>query len=260
MEKLTKKIWLVNFNAMPPQHESRLRTIKFAQYLSEFGFDVTIFGSSIMHNMNIDLISDKSKFIERSYDGIKFVHIKTKKYTKNGLSRIFSLIEFHVKLWCLSKKFDRPDFVVHGSSNPFGNFFYYCVKQLKAKYIVEVLDLWPESFISFGIISKRNPFLKIAYLAERWLYSKADRLVFSMEGGKDYIISKKWDIHQGGSIDMDKVFYINNGVDLQDFDEYKKLYKIDDTDLENNKLFRVTYLGSIRLVNNLKRLIDAAAF
>jgi hypothetical protein len=39
-----------------------------------------------------------------------------------------------------------------------------------------------------------------------------------MEGGKDYIKEKKWDIEQGGKIDINKVYYINNGVDLQDFD------------------------------------------
>ena len=33
---------------------------------------------------------------------------------------------------------------------------------------------------------------------------------------------------------------------------------IEDKDLENNSFFNVTYIGSIRLANNLKKLIDAA--
>ncbi len=38
-----KTVWLVNQYAMPPQYESRLRTIKFAQYLQTKGYEVTIF-------------------------------------------------------------------------------------------------------------------------------------------------------------------------------------------------------------------------
>jgi glycosyltransferase involved in cell wall biosynthesis len=253
------RIWLVNFNAMPPQLESRLRTIKFAQYLTEFGYDVTIFSSSIMHNMDIDLITDGNPFIQRNYDGLKFVHIKTKKYKTNGFLRIYSLIEFHIKLCRLKNRFLKPDFIIHGSSNPFGNFFYYCAKKLKAKYIVEVQDLWPESFVSYGLISKRNPLLKIAYLTEKWLYKKADKLVFSMEGGKDYIINKKWDSKNNGPVDLSKVYYVSNGVDMVDFDNNLNNYRIADNDLEDNSFFRVTYIGSIRHVNNIKELIDAAA-
>jgi len=252
-----KSIWLLNFNAMPPELESRLRTIKFAKYLMEFGYDVTIFSSSIMHNMEIDLISTRDSYIEKKYENLKFVHIKTRKYSKNGLSRMFSLFEFHLKLCFLKKRFKKPDIIISGAAVPFGNIFYFCAKKLKAQYIVEVLDLWPEAFVSFGLIKKNNPLLKIAYSSEKWLYKKADKVVFSMEGGKDYIINKGWSIEQGGPIDLNKVFYINNGVDLADFKKNKVEFIINDADLESTN-FKVIYLGSIRLANNLKQLIDAA--
>lgn len=259
MELCKGKIWLINYSAMPPKLESRLRTIKFAHYLLKFGFDTTIFSSSVMHNMEIDLIDDGSKFIEKEYDGIKFIHIKTLKYKGNGLLRILSLIEFHLKLCRYSKKFPKPDFIIQSSSNPMGNFFYYCARQLKAKYIVEVQDLWPEAFVKFGLVSRWNPFLKLAYLTEKWLYKKADKVIFSMEGGPDYIRKKKWDTGNGGPIDLQNIYYISNGVDLSDFDHFRENYTIDDIDLNYDNSFKIIYLGSIRLVNNLKRLCDAAA-
>jgi glycosyltransferase involved in cell wall biosynthesis len=79
-----------------------------------------------------------------------------------------------------------------------------------------------------------------------------------MEGGKKYIIEKGWNIESGGKIDLNKVHYINNGVDIGDFDRNKKLFQIADEDLENENIFKVIYLGSIRLANNLRQLIDAA--
>ena len=258
MEVKKKKIWLVNQYAMPPEFESRIRTIKFAQYLTESGFDVTIFASSVMHNMNIDLITDGSSYIEKNYGIIKFVHLKTIKHQGNGFSRFIGLLEFPLKLYFLRNKFEKPDIILQTATVPFGNILYYCAKKLKSKYVVEVLDLWPESFVDLGLISKRNPLVKFSYIAEKWLYKKADALIFSMEGGKNYIKDKKWDIQNGGPIDLNKVFYINNGVDIRDFNFNVANYQLDDIDLENDSIKRVVYIGSIRLANNIKELIGAA--
>lgn len=255
---MRKKIWLINQYAMPPKYEVRIQTLKRAQYLVKFGYDVTIVSGSFLHNTSINLITDNKKFIEAEYDGVKFIHIKTNSYTGNGIKRFYNLILFTVRFFFLSKKFDKPDVVAQIATVPFGNIIYYVAKRFKAKYIIDVVDLWPESFVAYGLISKKNPLARIAYWAEKWLYGRADEIVFSMEGGKDYIVEKGWDLESGGNINLNKVHYINNGVDLNDFDFNKELYKIEDVDLENDKLFNVIYIGSIRFANNLKQLIDAA--
>lgn len=258
MEVVKKKIWLINIYAMPPKLESRLRTIKFAHYLMTMGYDVTIFASSIMHNMNIDLIEDDSLFIERTYDDLKFVHIKTRKYKKNGLSRIIGLFEFPIKFNNICKKFDKPDVIIHTANVPFSNILHYTAKKLKALYIVEILDLWPQTFVDLGLLNKKNPLMFFFYLAEKCAYKNADKVIFSMEGGKDYIVDKKWDTANGGPIDLNKVFYINNGVDLADFYNNESLYKLEDNDLEDNDFKKIIYIGSFRLANNINELIGAA--
>ena len=53
---MKKRVWLVNYYAMPPEHESRLRAIKFAQYLNEAGYETKIISSSFLHNKNINLL------------------------------------------------------------------------------------------------------------------------------------------------------------------------------------------------------------
>lgn len=255
---MKKKIWLINQYAMPPKYEVRIQTLKRAQYLMELGHDVTIISGSYLHNTTRNLITGNEKYITKEYDGIKFIHIKTNSYEANSTRRFYNLILFAFRLFVLSKKFDKPDVISQLATVPFGNVIYYIAKRVKAKYIVDVVDLWPESFVAFGLISNKNPFIKLAYKAEKWLYEKADEIVFSMEGGKDYIKEKGWDLESGGKIDLKKVHYINNGVDLKDFDLNKSLFKISDVDLENSSIFNVIYIGSIRLANNLKQLIDAA--
>ena len=43
---MKKKIWLINQYAMPPKNEARIQTLKRAQYLIEYGYDVTIISGS----------------------------------------------------------------------------------------------------------------------------------------------------------------------------------------------------------------------
>lgn len=259
---MTKKkvIWLVNKHAAPIQYNAtNMRTYKLAYYFTQMGYEAYIISSSFIHNKNIDLISSNEPYLIKEYDGVKFIHIKTSTYQSNGLKRIFSIIQFGKRLLNLRNQFPKPDIIIHTSNIPFDYCVYSCARKLHAKYLIEVVDLWPESFVAFGLIGKKNPLLQLMYKVEKFLYTKADYLVFSMEGGWDYIKEKKWDVEHGGPISRSKVYYLNNGVDVADFDRNEQIYRIDDPILENNSLKRVIYLGSIRKANNLKWLIDAAA-
>ena len=253
-----KNIWLVNKYAMPPQYESRLRTIKFAHYLQEMGYKVTVFGSSVMHNMDLDLIEDDSKYIERQYDDLHFIHIKSCQYKKTaGVSRIRSEIQFHYRLVKLAKHFDKPDVVVATTfpllSNPL---LKYCHKH-GIKYITEVLDWWPDDFVDFGLVSANNPVMKYLFKVAKNNYVQSDASVFSPEGCYKYFEDKGWDKGNGGPVDLSRVFYINNGVDLNDFNNWKNQFTIEDSDLVSDKK-RIIYLGSIRYANNVEQLVKAA--
>ena len=253
-----KVVWLINQYAMPPQYEARLRTIKFAHYLKEKGYEVTIFSSSIMHNMDIDLIEGNEQYVVRDYDDLHFVHIKARNYHNNGKDRIISSIQFHWKLVRIASKFPKPDVIVQTALVPFGNIVSRLAKKTGAKYIVEVLDLWPNSLVELGIAKASNPIIKFLYYLEYKQYQDADELVFSQEGGSDYLSDRKWYTEQGGKLDRKHVHYINNGVDLSDFDNFKTIHVLEDEDLSNDHIKKVIYIGSIRFANNVGSLIDAA--
>lgn len=255
--KPMKRIWLINHYAMPPELEPRLRTIKFAEYLAKSGYDVTIFGASSMHNMDMNLIAGQEDYIKKTYGILKFVHVRAKLYS-NYSERVLNLFEFVFRMRKIASSFDKPDIIIHTATVPFGNLMYYLAKKLKAKYFVEVLDLWPESFVMTGIMNRKNPVMPLLYFFEKWLYKRADKLIFSMQGGKDYLLEKGWDTGHGGPIDLDKVYYINNGVDLKDFNHNLTNYTIVDDDLNDEKTFKIVYIGSIRLFNNVRLLVEAA--
>lgn len=253
-----RTVWIVNKYAMPPQYESRLRAIKFAHYLTLAGYKVIVFGASSMHNMGINLIKDRSQYIRKKYDDIDFVHIKSRQYRNTaGLNRILSEFEFYYRLRFYAEKFEKPDFILQTAGplilNPI---LKYALKH-KIPFIQESLDVWPDDFVDLGLISSKNPIMRILYAQAKYNCAKADALIYSWSGCYEYLKQKKWDMKDGGPVNLNKVFYINNGVDLIDFNLWKSTFIIDDADINSDKR-KVIYLGSIRLANNVMQLIKAA--
>ncbi|WP_321298653.1 glycosyltransferase family 4 protein [Marinifilum fragile] len=256
---MSKIVWIVNKHSKPPKYESHFRYIKYAQYLKEQGYCVKIFASSFMHNSDKNLLNPKEDWKEVSYDDLDYVLVNTCEYKGNGIKRMYSLYQFTQKVIRLMPKFQQPDIIIHTTNTPFTHKLGAFAKKKGIRYIAEVLDLWPESFVSFGLIKKGNPLMKLAYGLEKKLYSNADNVVFSMEGGKEYIIEKEWDLQTNdGPVDLRKVIYINNSVDLEDFNQLKLRYDFEPEESFNKKNFYVLYLGSISLANNVQALVEAA--
>ena len=255
---MNKIIWFINKDCAPiEEYGTHLRTVKQAQYFQAKGYDVKVVCSARVHNSEINHV-EQGDYKEEVRDGVPFLFVKTLSYKSNGPKRVLAYIQFAWTVFCLRDKLQKPDIVVHTSRIPFDYFVYKFVKRVKAKYIIDVTDLWPMEIEHFGFLRKDGIILKWFYNIERKLYTKADHLVFSMEGYPEYLKEKKWDKENGGKIDLAKTHYVNNGIDLQEFDHNLSEYKIEDADLVDESTFKVVYLGSIRKANNLESLIDAA--
>lgn len=248
-------IWLINHYAVPPQYYPLARPANFAKYLMKMGHDVTIFAASTVHNSDKNLISDRTPWREETVDGVHYVYIRCLDYQGSGLKRVYNICEFAWKLPGVCKQFSKPDAIVATSMPPTS-----CAMGIRMarKYgcrgVAEIADLWPESIVAYGIAGPYNPAVIALRWLEKWIYKKADDIVFTMEGAYDYILEQGWE----KEIPRSKVHYINNGVDLELFDYNKEHWQIQDEDLENPDIFKVVYTGSVRKVNNLGLLLDAA--
>jgi len=257
-----KNIWIINHYAELPRNGVMTRHYNFAKQLVKEGYNVTVFTSSAIHNSNYNSINDASKYKIEEVEGAKFVHIKTINYIGNRIGRIRNILQFYfgmMKKGCKIKELERPNAIIGSSAHPLSAIAAIQLsKRYKCQSIVEIRDLWPESLVAYGIISEKNPLLRLLYEGEKWIYKNADKIVFTMEGGRDYITEHGWDIEQGGSININKVHHINNGVDLEVFNYNKEHYQFDDEDLDNSNTFKIVYAGSIRKVNKLSILIEVA--
>ena len=251
-------IWIVNHYALPPSMGGLVRHYYFSKYLQKKGHIVKIFTSSKIHNTEINMIHDKSLYKEELEDGIEYTFVRSRNYKGNGLDRIFNMVDLPFKIWKTMKLFykkQKPDVIYTSSPDLFVAYFALLFgRKHKIPVVVEVRDLWPESIVEYNGMSRKNPVIQILYQLEKWIYKKADQLIFTMEGGKDYIRDKGWDT----VVNLSKVNHVNNGVDLEEFEKNAKKYQIKDEDLTDDSKFRIVYVGSIRKVNNLETLIDAA--
>ena len=155
-------------------------------------------------------------------------------------------------------EFEKPDVILHNVHTPFDYPVVWAAKKLNAKYIAEAWDAWPDVFAHLGLVSRKNPVLKLFYQIEKRLYEKADAVVFTIFGMINHIQEKHWTTNMGGRIDLEKVHYINNGIDLEQFDKDREAWPRADQDLHDSKTLKVMYLGSINRANHVHTLIEAA--
>ncbi|MCI7401860.1 MAG: glycosyltransferase family 4 protein [Christensenella sp.] len=250
---MTRKVWIVSHYAMPPHLEMRVKTLRFAQYLQDVGYDVLLITASTIHNTDINLIQDKSLYIEKEYDGLKFVHIKCNQYNGSRIKRIINLYQFQYNFCKVMKNFDKPEVILADCNCINYSGIYKFASKNNIPFISEIRDLWPLSIVEYLHFRNNNPIIRYLYSREKKMYKVSNAIIFSMEGGKDYLINKGWD----KSINLNKVFNINNGIDINQVKQSEIDNVLEDKELLDDK-FKIIYTGSIRQVNDIGKILDVA--
>lgn len=262
---MKKNIWIFNHYATDMYLDNGGRHYWFAKYLKKEGYSPIIFCANTVHGFNKKINTKGRLYIEKdnNTDHIPFVFVNTPQYKKNGISRINNMVAFYFRLFNVVKDFQKkngkPDIIFASSVHPLTLVAgIQIARRMKIPCICEVRDLWPESIVAYGKLKKHSPIALLLYKGEKWIYKKADALIFTMEGGRDYIKSKKWDKKSGGPVDLGKVYYINNGMDLPTVLENREKNPYNDERFNNIKTGKIVYTGSIREVNDVGKILDTA--
>lgn len=257
------KIWLLNHYATNQYTARAGRHFWFARELKKRGYDVTVFCATTFLD-NEEEIDNKGQVLSvKRADKVPFVFVKTTASKGNGIDRIKNMGIFYKNLFPATKryagKYGKPDLILASSVHPLTMVAgIQIARKWKIPCICEIRDLWPEAIFQFGKAREKSLLGRILIRGEHWIYRKANALIFTKEGDTDYLKERKWTTEQGGDIDLAKCHYINNGVDIADYEQRIKKEKIDDYDLVDAKKFNVIYAGTLRSVNNVGNLLDAA--
>ena len=244
-----RTVWILNHYATS-RHG---RHYKLAYYLARRGHLVTIFAASTVHGTERNLIIGKAPYTLEEDGPVPSILIRARDYSGNGWDRIGNMVDYALRVVSVSKKLRvvKPDVVIASSVHPLTWLSGYIIaRRYNAKFIAETRDLWPQTLIDMGRLRENSIVAKVLYWFERFIYTKADKLIFTMPGGKDYVASL--------GLDTSKVAYINNGVDLEEFHQNKVTHVLPDADLDRTDVFKVVYTGSMGQANALHYVVEAA--
>jgi len=245
-------IWIFNHYAITPDLPGGTRHCDLGHELLRKGYDVTIFASRFRHSERWETkLSAGESWRMEDADGVKFVWLRTFPYKRNDWRRVLNMVSYMFRTWWLGRRLPRldlrikkPDVIIGSSVHLLAVLSaYWVARHYKAKFIMEVRDLWPQTIVDMGELSARNLIIKWLRILERFLYRRAERIIVLAPRMGEYISAR--------GISEGKIVWIPNGVDLARFE---------DTQLQSpsGDEFKVMYLGAHGQANALDVLLQAA--
>lgn len=214
--ELMKVIWIIDHYSSEPKYGGIQRQFDFANELSKRGYKTVIISSSFSHYTH-SYISDENCYISQFAENSFYAYVKTSAYVANGgfgrVKNMYSFVDAVSRSrQSVADKLGKPDVVVGASIHPLTWIAAYKVaKKYTVKFIAEVRDLWPEAFLLSGEKKWYDPIVLFFRGIERWMFKKADKIIYSMLYGDKYFCDKC-------GLPQNKVFLIEQPMDCERFD------------------------------------------
>ncbi|RJO60415.1 glycosyltransferase WbuB [candidate division WS5 bacterium] len=254
-------IWTIYQFASTPDIPGSERTYQFAKAFAGKGNKVTLWTSSYSHWGKTEAIHDNRPYITQNEGNLNIVRLKTKPlYRKNDHKRFLNMIYYAYALSKHSNDIAKPDVIIASYPSPFAAVVAYRLSvKFRAKFILEIRDLWPQVWIEKKAYSRYHPFILILSAMEKFLYSKTRYFVTVLPYAGEYLNER--------GAHPDKIAWIPNGVNLSEFKAWEKQdieheganAIIDAMNREKEKgKFIVIYLGGLGVGNRVDHIVHSA--
>ena len=245
------KILFLSHYFPPEVNAPATRTYEHCKEWVRMGHEVTVISCVPHHPMGEAYPGYKNKLVHVEYkDGIKAIKVLTYITANEGFAkRTFNYVFYMVMAMLVAPFLSKADVVVSTSPQFFNGLAGYFVSRMKrAKWLLEIRDLWPESILAVGAI-KNQRVIKLLEAIERFVYRKADHIVAVTHAFKKHIAAN------GAS--EEKVSVIRNGVDLSMFQpiDADRAYA---EELGVQDKFVAAYVGTHGMAHGLGTILDAA--
>ena len=240
-------VLLINQYSYPPGRSNWRRHFDIFKNFSKESYNIDIICGSFVHDRKEKILNKGEKYRLINSEGIKY-HVLSGISYKSKIVRMLSMIQFFFKVLFFSKKLkDKPDIVYASSPHPFNGLAgMYLARKYKCPFILEIRDLWPETWVAMGATTKKSVLYKVFAYIEKVLYKNADKIV-TLTANKDYYTSV--------GVDEKKVEIVSNGVDLAKYDSL--LREESPIKFSENK-FNILYTGAHGTANCLEFILEVA--
>lgn len=251
-------ILLINHYAGSDKHGMEFRPFYMAREWVKNGNEVTIVAADYSHlrKYNPEIADD---FTVEIIEGVRYVWIKTPKYSGNGVGRIINILTFINKLRFKARYISdnfKPESVIASSTYPLDIFPASKIAKLSsAKLFFEIHDLWPLTPIEIGGYSQRHPYIMYLQRAEDYAYKNCDGIISILPDADKHIRDRGFSI--------DNYTFVPNGVIIdegksRDNEEpnIQQITKLNE--LKKEGYFLVGYTGNHSPANALDIMLKAA--
>lgn len=189
---------------------------------------------------------------KRDEDGVEVwrCHVP-RTYNSHFLGRLWSFAGFLLSGALAVLRSSRPDVVI-ASSPPLTTALlgWFAAVRHRVPWVFEVRDIWPESAITTGVISRHGAFTRALFALERFACSRADRICVLTPAFRDDLLARRLATE-------DRILFAPNGADLSLMapasreTEFRRTHKW-------GERFVALYAGAHGRANALMQLVDAA--
>ena len=250
---MTLRILYLSQYFPPEVGATQSRAFDMVNYLVEQGLKVTVITEFPNHPSGVIPSRYSGKFYEReTVNNIDIIRVWVKpSRKKNFVNRIIFYLTYCVNAilagLVLKEKYD----LILATSPPLftalSGLILHWTK--RAKYIVEIRDLWPESAISLGELNNKIA-IKCAKKLEELCYLHADNIIVVTNGIQTRL--------QADGVSAQKITLIENGADTDKFHFLSDIRNKIRLDQNWQDKFVVLYAGTLGVAQGLELVIKAA--
>ncbi len=247
-----RSVWIVNHYAVTSDLPGGTRHVDLGRELAKRGWQVTLFASSFQHydHREAKLAPGETWKLEK-VDGVTMVWIRTTPYAGNDARRVRNMVSFMLRAWWVGRRLPRaareiqaPDVVIGSSVHPLAVVAAWrLARRYRARFVMEVRDLWPETLIDMGELRERSLAARGLHALVDFLYHRADRIITLLPRAGEAIAAR--------GVPAERIAWIPNGVNVDRFDPRPRTRNPGDP-------FTVMYLGAHGRANALDALLEAA--
>jgi glycosyltransferase involved in cell wall biosynthesis len=202
------KVLIVNQYAYAPFHHGGTRHYMLARELLARGHRVRIISTSFFHKSQEETrLKPGQPYLLEEIDGVEFLWLRTPPYRGNGVGRVRNMLSYAWQVWREAGPSARflPEVIYSSSPHLFAGLAAHKLsRRLNVPHVLEIRDLWPQTFVDLGNWSAGHPWIRLLDRVQRHLYRHADQVISTLPAAAPYITA-----HGGRE---DRVTWITNGI------------------------------------------------
>lgn len=239
-------IWIVNHYALDPSRPGGTRHFSFGQRLAAMGHDVTLIAASYDHRNPTDQrVTRAASMTIENVAGVRFVWLHAPTYRTSNIGRLINMFVFAGRVWGgrWRAQLPKPDVLVGSTPQLFAAYAALrLARRLSCRFVLEVRDIWPQTMVDLGNISRNHPLVLVMKWLERAVYRGAHKIITLLPRAVDHIITF--------GVPAERVTWVPNGVEIN--------RALDLPPAPERRPFTLMYAGTHGLANGLETALEAA--